>query len=46
LQSEAIEKEIASLNKAYAEATEEEEKKRIAKRLGECIQKKNALKKS
>jgi DNA primase len=46
LQSEAIEKEIASLNKAYAEATEEEEKKRIAKRLGECIQKKNTLKKS
>lgn len=44
LQKQAIEDEIASLNEAYEKTTEEEERKQIAKRLGECIRKKNTLK--
>ncbi len=45
LQKEAIEEEIARLNGEYAQATQEEERKRIAKKLSECIKKRNALKK-
>ncbi len=44
LKMQAIETEIADLNEAYARAEEEEARKDIAKRLGECIRKKNALK--
>ena len=41
LQKQAIEDEIAALNEAYEKATEEEERKKIAQRLGECIREKN-----
>ena len=46
LKKEAIEEEIAKLNQAYANATEESERKAIAKQLSVCIQKRNALKKA
>ena len=46
LQSEAIEEEISSLNSAYVKAADENERKEIARKLGVCIQKRNALKKS
>ena len=46
LQLEAIEREIAKLNEEYASATEEEARKQIAKRLGDCIKRKNTLKRS
>ena len=46
LQKEAIEEEIAKLNQAYASATEENERKEIAKQLSVCVQKRNALKKA
>jgi len=46
LKGEAIEEEIAKLNAAYVKAVEESERKEIAKKLGVCIQKRNALKKS
>lgn len=46
LKKEAIEEEIARLNQAYANATEESERKAIAKQLSVCIQKRNALKKA
>ena len=38
--------EIAKLNQAYASATEENERKEIAKQLSMCVQKRNALKKA
>ncbi len=44
LQKEAIEEEIAKLNAEYANATEEDRRKEIAKKLSECIRKRNALK--
>lgn len=46
LKKEAIEEEIAKLNQAYANATEESERKAIAKQLSVCVQKRNALKKA
>ena len=46
LKKEAIEEEVARLNQAYANATEESERKAIAKQLSVCIQKRNALKKA
>ena len=46
LKLEAIEKEIARYNAEYAEVRDEETRKQIAKKLGECIQRKNALKRS
>ena len=46
LKKEANEEEIARLNQAYANATEESERKAIAKQLSVCIQKRNALKKA
>ena len=46
LKLEAIEKEIAQYNAEYAEVRDEETRKQIAKKLGECIQRKNALKRS
>ena len=46
LQKEAIEEEITRLNGEYAQATQEEERKKIAKQLSECIKKRNALKKN
>ena len=46
LQKEAIEEEITRLNGKYAQATQEEERKQIAKQLSECIKKRNALKKN
>ncbi len=46
LQKEAIEEEISRLNGEYAQATQEEERKKIAKQLSECIKKRNALKKN
>ena len=46
LQLEAIEREIAKLNDEYATVTEEDARKQIAKKLGECIKKKNLLKRS
>lgn len=46
LKKEAIEEEILGLNRAYAAATEEMQRKEIAKQLSLCIQKRNALKKS
>ncbi len=46
LKLEAIEREIARYNTEYAEATDEEKRKEIAKKLGDCIKRKNALKKN
>ena len=46
LRKEAIEEEIAQLNQDYVKATEETERKEIAKKLSECVQKRNALKKA
>ena len=46
LKKEAIEEEIAKLNQAYANATEESERREIARQLSVCIQKRNALKKA
>lgn len=46
LKKEAIEEEIARLNQAYANATEVNERKEIARQLSVCIQKRNALKKA
>ena len=46
LQSEAIETEIARLNEEYLKTTEESERKEIAKKLSECVRRRNALKKS
>ena len=46
LKREAIEEEIARLNQAYGKATEEEERKEIAKQLSVCVQKRNALRKA
>ena len=46
LKKEAIEEEIAKLNQAYASATEESERKEIARQLSVCVQKRNALKKA
>lgn len=46
LQKEGIEREIAKYNAAYAQATDENERKEIAKKLSECILRRNALKKS
>jgi hypothetical protein len=46
LRKEAIEEEIAQLNQDYVKATEETERKEIAKKLSECVQKQNALKKA
>lgn len=46
LQSEAIETEIARLNDEYLKTTEESERKEIAKKLSECVRRRNALKKS
>ena len=46
LQLEAIEREIAKLNEEYAQATEEEIRKNIALKLGDCIKRKNLLKRS
>ena len=43
---EAIEEEITRLNQAYANATEESERRAIAKQLSLCVQKRNALKKA
>lgn len=46
LKGEAIEEEIATLNAAYAKATEETERKEIARKLSVCIRKRNELKHS
>ena len=46
LKKEAIEEEVARLNQAYANATEESERKEIARQLSVCVQKRNALKKA
>ncbi len=46
LKLEAIEKEIAGYNAEYAKATDEETRKQIAKQLGDCIKRKNTLKKN
>ena len=43
LQREGIEEEITKLNAAYAQATEEETRREIAKKLSLCVQKRNAL---
>lgn len=45
LQMEALEQEIASYNAEYAKTTDEEERKAIAKKLAECIIRRNRLKK-
>ena len=44
LEREAIEEEISRLNEAYRNAVDESERKEIAKKLGDCIRKRNALK--
>ncbi len=44
LRMQAIEEEIIALNESYERTDGEEERKEIAKRLGECIRKKSALK--
>jgi DNA primase len=46
LQLEMIEREIAKLNEEYAQATEEDKRKNIAQKLGDCIKRKNLLKRS
>ena len=46
LQFEAIEREIAKLNEEYAATSEEEKRKEIAKQLGDCIKRRNILKRS
>jgi DNA primase len=46
LQLEMIEREIANLNEEYAQATEEDKWKNIAQKLGDCIKRKNLLKRS
>ena len=46
LKGEAIEEEIAKLNAQYSKSSDEKERKEIAKKLGVCVQKRNALKKS
>lgn len=46
LRGAQIEKEIAKCNDLYAETTDEEERKKIAKRLGELVRRKSALRKS
>ena len=43
LQREGIEEEIVKLNTAYAQATEEEARREIAKKLSLCVQKRNSL---
>ena len=45
LREDKLEREISSYSAEYAAATDEEERKQIAKKLSECIQRKNALKK-
>ena len=44
LELEGLDNEIAQCTADYKTATDEEERKRIAQRLAECVQKKNALK--
>lgn len=46
LRLEAVEDEVAKCNAEYAKATEENERRAIAKKLSELIQKRNRLKKS
>ncbi len=46
LRLESVEEEVAKCNAEYAKATEESKRREIAKRLGELIQKRNAIKKS
>lgn len=46
LRLEAVEEEVAKCNAAYAQATEENQRREIAKRLSELIQKRNKIKKS
>jgi len=46
LRLEAVEEEVAKCNAEYARATEEKERREIAKKLGELIQKRNRIKKS
>jgi len=43
LKKEGIEEELARLNQAYAQATEETERREIAKKIGECVQKSKGL---
>ncbi len=46
LRLEAVEEEVARCNAEYARATEESKRREIAKKLGELIQKRNAIKKN
>ncbi len=46
LQGEAIEEEIARLSVEHASATDEAERKEIAQKIGVCVQKRNALKRT
>ena len=46
LRLEAVEEEVAKCNAEYAKATQEEQRREIAKRLGALIQKRNQIKKS
>ena len=46
LRLEKVEREIAECNAAYEKATEETERREIAKKLSECIRRRNTLKKS
>ncbi|MBQ8342727.1 MAG: DNA primase [Clostridia bacterium] len=46
LRLEAVEEEVAKCNAEYAKATEESDRREIAKKLGELIQKRNRIKKS
>ena len=46
LRLETVEEEVAKCNAEYAKATEETQRREIAKRLGELIQKRNKIKKS
>ena len=43
LKKEGIEEELARLNQAYAQATEETERREIAKKISECVQKSKGL---
>ncbi len=44
VESEDIEREIATLSEAYAKETEDTKRKEIARRLAECVNKRNRLK--
>ena len=45
LERQAIEREIAAYNEAYALETDEEKRKEVAKKLTQCVSRRNKLKK-